>query len=108
MIFFLSLLPVRLPLLRRSLPFSWTYARDFSKKKITIYLTWEPHMYTSQDLLVTFISIYFFYVVTLILVLLFSKTRQHFNFFFGLIGRFVLLKDINIYFFLLLYVHVFE
>ena len=40
--------------------FGSTYARDLSKTKATIYLTWESHMCRKPDSLVFFYLIYFY------------------------------------------------
>ena len=61
-----------LPSLRRHLHSGSTYARDLSKTKATICLTWESHMCRKPDSLVSFLSyillylrsiIYFFFLI---------------------------------------------
>mgnify|MGYP007069650549 CR=1 FL=1 len=93
-----------LPSLWRPFHSGSTYARDLSKTKVTIYLTWESYMCRKPDSLVSFYLIYFYiYGVIFILFWFVSQRRDNtsrFNLLFGLIGHFGLLKDVNISFFL--------
>ena len=49
-----------LPSLWRPFHSGSTYARDLSKTKVTIYLTWESHMCRKPDSPISFYLIYFY------------------------------------------------